>query len=97
MKYIFCGTSSSRVVKCIDHKSDVTFNENKATLGKCINWNIWPSTIKSATLLAVIHVRNLALIAVLCACTSQTSFLEHSQEFNLIDHIHILGIGLEPA
>ena len=97
MKYIFCGTSSSRVVKCIDHKSDITFNENKATFGKCINWNIWPSTIKSATLLAVIHERNLALIAALCACTSQTSFLEYSQEFNLIDHIHILGIELELA
>ena len=97
MKYIFCGTSSSRVVKCIDHKNDVTCNENKATFGKYINWNIWPSTVKSATLLAVIHVRDLTLIAVLCARTSQTSFLEYSQEFNLIDHIRILGIGLELA
>ena len=97
MKYIFCGTSSSRVVKCIDHKSDVTCNENKATFGKCINWYIWPSTVKYATLLAVIHVRNLALVAVLCARISQTSFLEYSQEFNLIDQIHNLGIGLELA
>ena len=82
------------MVKSIDHKNDVTCNENKATFEKYVNWNIWPSTVKSATLLAVIHVRNLALIAVLCARTSQTSSLEYSQEFNLIDHICILSIGL---
>ena len=81
----------------VEFSYDVTCNENKATFGKYINWNIWPSTVKSATLLAVIHVRDLTLIAVLCARTSQTSFLEYSQEFNLIDHIRILGIGLELA
>ena len=85
------------MVKCMDHKNDVTCNENKATFGKYINCNIWPSTVKSATLFAVIHVCDLTLIAVLCARTSQTSFLEYSQEFNLIDHIRILGIGLELA
>ena len=83
------------MVKCIDHKNNITCNENKATFGKYVNWNIWPSTVKSETLLAVIHVRNLALIAVLYGCTSQTSFLEYSQEFDLIDHIRILGFGLE--
>ena len=65
-------------------------------------WNIflWDFIFfnrRSATLLAVTHVRSLALITVLCARTSQTSFLEYSQEFNLIDHISFLGIGLELA